>query len=237
MSSQWETWKKKIDSRSERERVLLFCAVLAVIVLLGVNFIVSPMLKEQEVLNRQLQTNAEQTQTLTLELSNLQTIQSADVNANVKKQIAEHRKMLEFRQQKLKQFQDGLVPAERIDVLLESLLKQNKNLRLVSLQNFPVVDLVGVSGKVESAASSLASTEGGSSKAAVVNQTKGLFKHEVEIVVEGSYFDMLAYLQSLETMRERLYWSQVGLEVIEYPKSRLSLHVYTLSLERKWMGL
>ena len=50
----------------------------------------------------------------------------------------------------------------------------------------------------------------------------GLFKHEVELVVEGNYLDLLSYLQGLESLPQRLYWKQSHLRVVEHPQSSVS---------------
>lgn len=239
MNFQWKLIVQKIDARTERERGLLFLIVMALLVLVATQFAIAPLLKQQKVINAKLQQNTTLSETLTRELNNLQNAQNSDVNANVKQQIAEHKKMLAVRDQKLKQFQQSLVAAERIDTLLESILKKNKTLRLVSLRSFPVVDVMNRLEKTEQSVA-IAATAGESSAAAKKLDgmgQRGLFKHEVEIVVEGNYLDMLAYLRNLEAMPERLYWSKSALQVQEYPKSRLSLRVFTLSLERKWLDL
>lgn len=235
MNFQWKSIAKKIDARTERERALLFLIVVALLFVAGMQVVISPLLKQQKLINSKLQQNSTLSASLSKELTNVQTIQASDVNANVKQQIAEHKKMLAQRDQKLKQFERSLVAADKIDALLESILKKNKTLRLVSLKSFPVVDMMNGAEKQESSSSQNEQTTVGKKTNGMTQ--RGLFKHEVEIVVEGNYLDMLDYLKRLEAMPERLYWSRSALQVQEYPKSRLSLRVFTLSLERKWLDL
>ena len=238
MKLDWKYIANKIDSRPERERGLLFAVVLAIVVLVGMNFVVSPLLKQQKDVSAKIQQHIDVTRSMNEQLSALQSAQSRDVDANLKQKIQEYKTLLESKDQKLSQFQKSLVPSAKIDFLLESILKRNKNLRLISLRTLPVVDLINdnVLPTPTAPASTASLMQDEASKKSVLEQ-RGLFKHEVEIVVEGAYLDMLAYIQSLESMPERVYWSASELNVVEYPKSRLSLRVFTLSLERKWLQL
>ena len=120
-------------------------------------------------------------------------------------------------------FQKNLVNPERIDALLENILKHNKRLQLVSLKSLPVVNLLA-----------LPSVEATQNKA---SEEQSVYKHEVELVLTGNYLDMLAYMRELEAMPDRLYWSRSQLTVIEYPQASLSLNLFTLSLEKKWLNL
>ena len=58
--------------------------------------------------------------------------------------------------------------------------------------------------------------------------------HGVEVVVEGRYLDLVAYLERLERQPWDLFWGSTQLYA-DYPRSRLKLTLYTLSLERAWL--
>jgi MSHA biogenesis protein MshJ len=64
-----------------------------------------------------------------------------------------------------------------------------------------------------------------------------LYRHGVEVTVRGNYLDMVDYMSALEAMPTRLFWGQAQLDVEEYPASRMTLTLYTLSLDRNWMKL
>jgi MSHA biogenesis protein MshJ len=48
---------------------------------------------------------------------------------------------------------------------------------------------------------------------------------------------MVNYMDALEGMPVQLFWGKAQLEVEAYPDARLSLTLYTLSLDKKWMTL
>jgi MSHA biogenesis protein MshJ len=62
-----------------------------------------------------------------------------------------------------------------------------------------------------------------------------LYKHGIEIKVEGSYEDLVAYVERLEQAKLKLLWSSVLLSADAHPKLLLTLTVYTLSLEKTWL--
>jgi MSHA biogenesis protein MshJ len=55
--------------------------------------------------------------------------------------------------------------------------------------------------------------------------------------VRGSYLDMVDYMTALESLPTQLFWGKAQLEVEDYPSVRLTLTLYTLSLDEKWMKL
>ncbi len=64
-----------------------------------------------------------------------------------------------------------------------------------------------------------------------------LFRHGVEITLSGSYLDMIAYMEALEALPTQLFWGRAEFEVDQYPNARLTLTLYTLSMDKKWMKL
>jgi len=77
----------------------------------------------------------------------------------------------------------------------------------------------------------------GSVAGAEVKATELLYRHGVEIVVQGSYLEMINYMQALEALPVQLFWGGARLYAQQYPEARLTLTLYTLSLDEKWMKL
>lgn len=77
----------------------------------------------------------------------------------------------------------------------------------------------------------------GSVASAEVKAPELLYRHGVEIVVQGSYLEMINYMQALEALPVQLFWGGARLDAQQYPEARLTLTLYTLSLDEKWMKL
>ena len=105
--------------------------------------------------------------------------------------------------------------------VIHDVLSRQHGVRLVSLHNSPVATLVpGTAQGTQSSAPS-----------------GGPYLHPVEIVVEGTYLDVLAYLHALESLEWRFYWRLLELESTAYPRNRVRIELSTLSLDRDWIGV
>ena len=64
-----------------------------------------------------------------------------------------------------------------------------------------------------------------------------LYRHGVELTVEGRYTDLLAYLRTLEASPQRLLWGSLQLKVLQHPQVLLTLHLHTLSTDAHWVEI
>jgi MSHA biogenesis protein MshJ len=58
----------------------------------------------------------------------------------------------------------------------------------------------------------------------------GIGRYALELQLEGSYLATLRYLRALEALPWKFFWQGVAFEVIEYPRARITLDLYTLGL-------
>lgn len=111
----------------------------------------------------------------------------------------------------------GLIAPQRMVEALHDVLSRQQGLRLVSLHNKPVIGITqpGDGASVEA----------------------GPYVHPVELVVEGRYLDVLAYLRALESLPWHFNWKSLELNTIESPLNRVRIELTTLSMEREWLGV
>lgn len=129
--------------------------------------------------------------------------------------------------------QNGFISPNKISLLLEDILRHNAQLRLVSLKKLPPSPLnEPVTAAKRVVAASVAKGASGEKDSAL-----GVYRHGVEIVVQGTYLDLLNYLTQLEAMPWRLFWGSTKLDVTEYPKATLTLTLFTLSLDKQWLNI
>ena len=64
-----------------------------------------------------------------------------------------------------------------------------------------------------------------------------IYRHGMRVEFKGRYFDIVKYLQSLEGLPWKVFWGEVSLETDEYPVSKVSLVIYTLSRYPGWIGV
>ena len=86
-----------------------------------------------------------------------------------------------------------------------------------------------------------ASSSGGA-KSAIAAAAAGddrpmLYRHGLVLELEGSYLDCLAYLAEVERLPWHIFWGSLELETEQHPRNRITLELYTLSLEEEWIGV
>jgi MSHA biogenesis protein MshJ len=245
----WQRLSARIDALSPRERVLSFGAVAALLVFVGQALVIGPLAHRQDVLQAQ---NTQQRAALAAvndDIVKKLADYGQDPNAALRERLGAVRQDTRRMQDELRTMEKGLVPAERIAPLLESMLRANGRLKLVSLRTLPADTIDGVTdaatravaqpagpGALQAAVLQAAAPPADGAKPLPVAGTV-LYRHGVELTVRGSYLDMVDYMSMLEGLPSQLFWGRAQLEAETYPSSRLTLTLYTLSLDPKWMKL
>lgn len=228
MKALWKKYGGRFDALSRRERMMVAAAVLAVLALLTFTLLIDPSLSRTKSHRQQMDQQGAELKTVGAQLLALQS-RLADPDAANRAALAQARKEIAAIDAHLKGMEKTLVAPDKVAVLLEDILKHNRGLKLVALRTLPVNPLVErKEAKPEAAAKGEKEERPSASEA-------GIFKHGVEITVQGSYGELLAYLSQLEQLPQQMFWSKVRLKVDEYPKTTLSLTVYTLSLDKAWL--
>lgn len=63
-----------------------------------------------------------------------------------------------------------------------------------------------------------------------------LYRHSIEIVLNGSYNNTQSFIEALENMKQQVAFDSFKFIVEKYPKSEVRLVVSTLSFDKKWIG-
>jgi MSHA biogenesis protein MshJ len=226
MKEQLQRLATRVDALTLRERVLLFAAVAAVYVFAMHFFGLGPMFAKQDLLRTQIVQQQNKLAGIDAEIGDKVRASQVDPDAPTRGRIAAVRAELDALATSLRAMQNGLVPPERMAPLVEAILRANGRLQLVSLRTLAVEP---VEGKAKAQAAS--DPQGAPRPAAL------LYRHGVEVTVRGNYLDMIGYMAALESMPTQLFWGAARLEAETWPSSRLTLTLYTLSLDAKWMKL
>jgi MSHA biogenesis protein MshJ len=214
----------RINARTLRERAMLFAGAAAAIVFLLYSLFLNPLLVKQAALRAQIGQQQGNIAGIDAEITQKVQAYALDPDAATRARLEALNNDTAQLATSLRAMQKGLVPPERIAPLLETILKANGRLQLVSMNTLPA-------GPLGAAAAHPATA------AAPANPHELLYRHGVELTVRGNYLDMVNYMDALEAMPTQLFWGQAALQVEDYPSARLTLTLYTLSLERKWIKL
>jgi MSHA biogenesis protein MshJ len=209
----------------------LFVAVFSIINTL----LLSPVLARQKLISTELAADNAQIDALSQELNQLSSTPALDPDAQNKQRIAALQSNLKLLETNLSGLQTTLINPDKMPELLRSLLKKNSALKLIELKTLPATGLLETE---PTSAESKASLESKDSTVKVSEtQNSPVFKHGVEITIEGSYLDLLEYVSDIEKMPWHVLWSKVALNAEHYPDTQLTLTVYTLSLDQTWLTI
>lgn len=227
MMEQWKALSARFAALQPREKYLICAAVLVVILLGGYNVWIDPAMTRKAVAEKQiLQFRADMT-SLGAQVAALRA-QLKDPDAASRAAIAESRQRLTELDRQLSGFGKGLVPPEKMALLLQALLSRHRGLELVSLRTLPPQPVIPVQADK-------AGTKSAEAGKAAAPDPGNIYKHGIEIKLAGSYQDLLNYLGELEHSSQRLLLGRMNLAVTKYPRVELTVTVYTLSLDRTWL--
>ncbi|MCE3604119.1 hypothetical protein LXA47_10940 [Massilia sp. P8910] len=234
----------KIDAMSVRERAMVFGATVGVIVFIMFAMLFDPLFARQKTLRSQISQQQNNMQGIDAEITAMVQAHAIDPDLASKARLAALKASSATLSASLRTAHNSLVAPERIAPLLEAILKANGRLRLVALKSLPVTaygsgfepDPRPADAPATDSASPGASPSA-SPGAPPGEPSRAIYQHGVEVTVRGNYLDMINYMDALEAMPTQLFWGKAQLEVDSYPEARLSLTLYTLSLDKKWMAL
>lgn len=219
----------RVDALTLRERGLLFAAVAAVIVFIGHTAVLGPVYREHAALRTQIKQQQNNLMGLDGEITAKVLAYQVDPDAPAREKLEAIKQETGALGDSLLAMEHGLVPPERMAPLVDTILRANARLKLVSMRTLPVESMTALGAEPQAAPAPTA--------AGAAPVTELLYRHGVEVTVRGNYLDMVDYMSALEAMPTRLFWGRAQLDVEAYPASRLTLTLYTLSLDRKWMKL
>jgi len=222
-----ETWQKAVarfEALKPRERTMVFVAGA---VLIG--WLVFMLAIDNEwARHRQLSANISRQQTMLAQLqaqtAELMRASAQDPDALGRARIEELRAQLAQFDAELRSVQQGLVPPTRMTRVLEDVLTRNSRVQLVKLKTMPVTALVDREAKGEPVK---AVTPG--------NADRLVYKHGIELTLEGGYLDLLDYLTRLEKLPWQMFWARTGIDASHYPRVQMTVMLYTLSLDEAWL--
>lgn len=230
--ARWADW---FNGRAMRERIYMGVCVGVVLLFLGWQLLLAPLLRSSGTHLKQIQAQQSQQARLERQITQLQGALRHNPNERLqqrKQQLLRHRRVLDTQ---LHQDIQALVSPARMLSLLRQMLVSRQSLQLDSVRHLkPRLLKLSDQGEASKA------TEGSGKKAAQAAANNGdqprLYAHDVELVVSGSYFQLLDYLKALEGLHQQFGWRLLDYQVQHYPKAKMRLKLETLSLDKEWIG-
>ena len=131
------------------------------------------------------------------------------MEGQLKSEVARMRVSVAQQQKALADVQAGLVPAREMRQVMQGLLARNGQLSLVAMRTL-TQDEIGKAGLA-------------------IQDTPGLYRQGLEVVMQGAFNDLLDWLVSAEQMPRKLWWSGLQMSTDEQGRLRMTVRLFTLS--------
>lgn len=216
-------WQKKplidvinaYEAFSNREQKIVLSTLIVALLMVGYLFVIEPIAIANSEIADSEKKLIKSNSSLSQQIDNTRNNKVQDPNIMLRDELHRLLKKSDDLQNKINSLTKALVAPRQMVSLLEKVLIQDKQLKLISLKNLP------------EEAMSMAGMEG----------EELIYRHVFEIELEATYDSALAYLKRLDDLPWQLFWQELEYESTEYPKGKLNIQIYTLSMSREVLGV
>jgi MSHA biogenesis protein MshJ len=230
MKKYWVKISTRIDAMTLRDRALLFGLAAGFVIFVMFFFGLNPSYQKQRMMLDSMAQQQDRIAGVDAEITATIEAHTIDPDAAERARLAKMRADAQALATALTALQDGMVAPERMTGMLEQLLRSHRGLHLKSLRTLGESSV----SSLAPAAAAVAATPGAP---ATVPPPDLLHRHGVQMVVQGNYADMVAYMDALERMQSQVFWGEASLKADKYPAATLTVVVYTINLDKKWLKL
>ena len=213
MRRQWRALEQRFAGLKRRERGFVL-AGLVVLVLWSGFWLFDASVARQRVLVKDIEQMRADTTIAQGQSAQMARQLAEDPDAQAQARIAQLSKETRDIEMQMLELNSGLVAPEEMAEILKKMLDVDKGVKLMSLKTLPVSRL-----------------REGKQADDVVN----VYKHSVEILLQGHYLDVLNYLDRLEKLPRQMFWSEARMDMRDYPAVYITVTVFTLSLDEDWL--
>lgn len=228
MKALWARYAGKLDAMTVRERTLVFAAGAVLIAFTIWLLALQPLWDRNHRLATQAAAQRDNVATLEAQKHELQARLATSPDAEITRRVEEVDRQLASLDKTLTKMQSGLIDPVRMPALIRGMVGRAPHLQVVAMRTLPATPLVDKPAEAATTGTTKAGADAGNA---------GIFKHGIEITLEGRYLDLLAYAAQLEALPTRVMWSRTRIDALDYPRVTMTLTLYTLSLDRTWLTI
>lgn len=216
LQSQVAEIRDKVDALSPRERVIIAVTVVAVIFGVYNQFVLDPFLKHRKELQQQLAAIGPEMEVMQQSMESLIKRQANDPNISLRKSIERKSQKVAELEEIIKSETKRLIDPQKMPKILGYLLSRQSALKINSVKSASGEPIYFDAER---------------------KKPSGLFKHDLTMSLEGTYYQVQSYLKNIEEMAEQVYWDDMAFESKTYPVGVLKLNVHTLSTSKELIGV
>ena len=214
--SQYQQLSEKFSALENREKQLILWVSFGLIVYLFFWFGISPALEDMSAADKAATRKESEYKALVIQRDAIQQALSVDYTQRMQQELDNARKALLSVDDALLSLNEGFVAADRMPELLMTLLNEENNVSLVNFNVEPTQTIRFGEGET---------------------QSTSFYRHNMRLVIEGSYFDLRSYLARLQAAPEKVIVTDFAYNVDEYPSASLTLGLATVSNNATFISL
>ena len=214
MNALWRRTAAKFDALSVRERVMVSAAVMVALLALVYTLMIEPELKKQQRSAAAMLQKQSEMRALDAQVQGLLAARAQDPDRARRERLAQLAGQVKELESSINAEERRFTRPAQMRGVVEGVLGRARGVELVELKTLAVTTL-----------------------SAKESKDRVIYRHGLELTVAGSYLDLLAYLRALEALPTQLYWGALSIDASKYPQVRMTLTVYTLSLDRAWLNV
>jgi MSHA biogenesis protein MshJ len=243
-----------IDAKPLRERALIGLSLLALVFLVWTLLIQAAPDARKKELNTQLSQLQNDQKASQDQLSVLTSAMAAGPAKVKQAEIGQLESELAQIESRLSEVGQGLIAADQLPRILQSVFEKTNGLELVEIQTLAATEMMITQVQpvetTQASSSSSASSAANAAELAVSGiidsnaasretkpQGSGVYKHGVVLRLRGDFFHILALIKALENLQWKFYWESLDYVVTDYPQAEIELRVFTLSSEEGLLGV
>lgn len=223
MEQQIAEIKAKLAALDERERWLVLLAGALLLFFMSNTFLLTPLNQKQKQLHAEIDDYQAQVDGVNQQIDLLAQT-PVDQEASIYQgQLAALQKEIAAQQLEMAAIEGNLVLPEQMPYVLKDLMQSHQAIRLVSMETL--------------APSQYLEAKPIASQTADQSADLSLYKHAFSIVLSGRYLDLMQYAASLQRLPSAVLWESASLRTVDYPINELTLNLYTLSVDERWLSI
>jgi len=239
--SRWSNYAEKFYALPRPRRAFWLALGLIAVTSLGYGQWVQPQWQQWQTAQQRLTQLEQEQQQLTQTRVQTQRALAGDPDAALKEQQAQANARLERLQTTLRE-RTAYVSAKDNRALLQAMLALADELEVSGVEALPPepIQIAEAATVPEQAATSESAQSAQSTQSARQKPTQidsGIYQHRLKLTLAGTYFEIKAYFDAMEALPWSFYWNRLDYQASEYPRAVVEVEIYTLSMERDYVGV
>ena len=242
MTASRNGWFERFDRLSLRERLLLGLTAVVLLLFLWWMLVYESLVPKTRSLQQSNQRQASELQALVAARDGIRKRLDRGVYHEQQARVEQLRKQLQLLRQQLDEGTESLVAPQQMFELMRGMIDAAPRLKLLQLRRLAVEPLFRPEQGTETADPVQEPATGSADPVTVegeetLQEQPALYRHVMQVRLQGRYADILDWLQQLEQLPWQLMWNRVELTAREYPVIEVELKLSTVSSSRAWVGL